>query len=72
LTVGSKMKLKGIYGLEELECGCKIKHYRGGKTVTYKNSKCNVHVAGVNFVCIVCEKSFSKIQLKEHRWSHAI
>jgi len=62
----------GIYGLEFLNCGCKIKHYKGGKTITYTHHSCNLHVNEITYVCIVCKKSMLKKQLKDHRWSHAI
>ena len=66
-----KMKLKDIHGLEKLECGCKIKRYKGrAKTITIG---CKIHGSTVNikYVCRVCGQEFSKKGLKEHKWSHA-
>ena len=65
-----KMKLKGNYGLEKLECGCTIKRYTDAKTITIG---CKIHGYTVNikYVCLVCGQEFSKKGLKEHKWSHA-
>lgn len=58
----------GIYGLEVLECGCKIKHYAGGLTV---RSGCKKHQSKVLYVCRSCGKSMMKKELKKHKWTHA-
>jgi len=66
------MKLKGIYGLDEKDCGCKIKHYIGGKVVV---EGCRKHrdKTGFYFECRVCDKTFlGKMESKKHQWEHAI
>lgn len=62
------MRLCGIYGREDLPCGCIVKHYKGGKIIT---SGCKTHPPSVRLVCTVCNKEMSKRQLKKHRWTHA-
>ena len=67
------MKPMGIYGLETLDCKCEVKSYRGGKVVFVRYVRCKTHFeSSVYFVCGVCGKKFSKRDLKEHKWSHAI
>jgi len=70
------LKFMGIYSLEILVCGCKIKRYHGGKQVLIG---CKIHETSnnVSFVCGVCGKSFGeknkgKKLLKDHQWEHAI
>ncbi len=74
----SKMKYMGIHGREILACGCVVKHYFGGKTVT---DGCERHKSKVEYICAKCGENFGKIakngkngktKLKEHQWSHAV
>lgn len=68
------MKLMGIYGLDILDCKCKVKRYRGGKTILIKYHGCKKHILDLEtwYECVVCKGKFSKRDLKEHKWSHAI
>lgn len=66
----ASMKPMGIYALETCCCGCQIKHYIGGKTITIKHKKCDNHIAGVSYICRVCKKQMTKRELKDHKWSH--
>ena len=63
------LKSYGICSLEEIDCGCKIRRYVGGRIITIG---CNDHTNKIEYVCPVCKKKLSKKQLKECRWSHAI
>lgn len=64
------LKLKGIYGLENLNCGCTIKHYTGGKKVLEASQKCTAFIKHRTVVwnqCGICGYRTSKKLLKEHK-----
>jgi len=61
-----------IFYEKELDCGCRIKYYRGGKCILTKHIDCIIHDQGLFFVCGVCRKEFNKKQLKKHQWIHAV
>ena len=61
---------QGIFSLEVLDCGCKIKRYVGGKQITIG---CNDHETTVAFVCPSCGKACkNKKASKDCAWSHAL
>lgn len=69
------MIYKGIHGLETLTCGCTVKHYIGGKTIFEASTRCTAFIKHMNRVywkCNKCKKEFSKKNLKDHQWEHAI
>ena len=74
----SNVKPMGIYSLEVLECGCKLKRYISGLNVIDsddRNSQCTnpKHKNFKEHECRVCGEQFKgKKPLSEHRWSHAI
>lgn len=64
------MQLKGVYGLESLDCGCIIKRYLGGKTIFIASTRCirrRKHKTKITFVCGVCELTTTKRLLKIHK-----
>lgn len=61
--------MMGIYGLESLECGCKIRHYSGGMTI---REGCNNHKTTTTWICSICNQEFTKKRMRKHRWEHAL
>ena len=74
----SIIKPMGIYSLEVLDCGCKLKRYCSGVTVIDsedRNLQCTnpKHIDFKEYECRVCGEKFDgKTPLQEHRWSHAV
>lgn len=65
------MKCCGIYGKEELKCGCIMKLYKGGKTIIEAEKCIEDHQTYFYFKCTVCNKQMSERDLKDHRWVHS-
>ncbi len=65
------MKLCGIYGKEELKCGCIAKYYKGGKRIIDPLKCLERHPSSIAFICIVCKMEMTKRDLQIHKWKHS-
>lgn len=71
-----EFKLMGIYALENLNCGCIVKHYTGGLVKLIPDIRCTNNPKHdkktVQWICPTCEKEFpTKKILKKHKEVHA-
>jgi len=73
-----EVKFQGIFSIETLYCGCKLKRFISGLNVidpqdrspTCENPK---HRGYKTYTCRTCNKNISSHgEMKKHRWSHAI
>ncbi|MBI5697867.1 MAG: hypothetical protein HZC29_05155 [Thaumarchaeota archaeon] len=69
-------KPMGLYGLEDLNCGCSVKHYTGGLVKLQPDIRCTNEpkhtVIKIQWICPTCNKEFpTKKTLRKHKEVHA-